>query len=356
MHFKDLYKKNYPINSINFNKKLNWFFDIKYLIFRKLNEKNIKKQAIQLSTEYKILIKKEKKKKIKNYKIVKTRKLKKNSFSNKIKSKNRIIDSIIFLKKNNFNYYFKHFLLQGSISNNDFIDGWSDFDSFAVIKDRTLLDYKKIIKLQKLLIKFYKLVLKFSPFQHHGIITYTEFDLRNYKKGFLPPEALKENINIFKEENIFFKKENDLKNISLEILKERSNYIKQSIHTGRYNHHVFNNKKMRVPLRKNDPTLHQLFCHIGFMLNLPILFLDSIGKSSHKKKSFEKFYKIINDKKTISYIKNHEKLRNNWKNLISNKIIINKKIINFLGKNYMENCFNIIKFVIKKIELNLNTN
>ena len=60
---------------------------------------------------------------------------------------------------------------------------------------------------------------------------------------------------------------------------------------------------MKVPLKKNDPTLLQLFCHIGFMINLPILFLDSVGKSSHKKKSFEKFYKIIKDKKIISFIR-----------------------------------------------------
>ena len=83
MHFEDLYKKNYPINSINFNKKLNWFFDIKYIIFRKLSKKIIEKQAIQLSTEYKILIEKEKREKNYKYKIIKTKKFKKNSFSKK---------------------------------------------------------------------------------------------------------------------------------------------------------------------------------------------------------------------------------------------------------------------------------
>ena len=41
MHFEDLFKKKYSFNSVNFNKKLNWFFDIKYLNFRKLDKKNI---------------------------------------------------------------------------------------------------------------------------------------------------------------------------------------------------------------------------------------------------------------------------------------------------------------------------
>ena len=55
-------------------------------------------------------------------------------------------------------------MLQGSISNNDFIDGWSDLDSFVVIRNETLLDYKKIITVQKLLKEFYKLILKIFIF------------------------------------------------------------------------------------------------------------------------------------------------------------------------------------------------
>ena len=359
MHFENLYKKKYPINSINFNKKLNWFFDIKYIVFRKLEEITVKNQAIQLSNDYRVLIKKQKKTKKNDYKItkkIKTVKIKKSKFLQDIRNKKKIMESINFLKKSSLDKHFRYFLLQGSISNNDFIEGWSDLDSFVVIKDETLLNYKKILIVQKLLKKFYNLVLKFSPFQHHGIIAFTEFDLINYKNGFLPPEALKENINIFRDENIIFKKErNQKKNISLEILKQRCNYMKRGIDDGYFEHHVFNNIKMCIPLKENDPTLHQLFCHIGFMINLPILFLDSIGKSSHKKKSFEKFYKIIKDKKIILFIKNHEKLRTNWKKMITNKRKINKNIINFLGKDYMTSCYNITKHVIKKATINSNT-
>ena len=360
MHFDNLYKKKYPINSINFNKKLNWFFDIKYIIFRKLEKKTVKDQAIQLSNDYRILITKQKKilkDKYKTTKKIKTIKINKSNFLKNIKCKKKVLDSINFLIKNNLDKHFKHFLLQGSISNNDFIEGWSDLDSFVVIKDETLLDYKKILVVQKILKKFYNLVLKFSSFQHHGIITFTEYDLMNYKSGFLPPEALRENINIFRNENITFKREiNKKKNISLEILKQRCDYIGRGIDEGYVDHHVFNNIKMCIPLKKNDPTLHQLFCQIGFMINLPILFLDSIGKSSHKKKSFEKFYKIIKDKETILFIKNHEELRTKWNKIITNKKRINKNIINFLGKDYMTNCYNITKYVIKKATINSNTN
>ena len=42
-------------------------------------------------------------------------------------------------------------------------------------------------------------------------------------------------------------------------------------------------KKLSIPLRIKEKTLRQLFVHVGFMLNIPILYLDAIGKSSHKK-------------------------------------------------------------------------
>ncbi len=349
MHFEDLFKKKYSLNSVNFNKKLNWFFDIKYLNFRKLNKKISLNQAKQLTREYKKLINQKDNIKNKNKVIISTKKFSNNLISNKIKNKKKILRSISFLKKNKFDIFFKFFLVQGSLSNNDFIDGWSDFDSFVVIKNDTILNYKKLIKLQKKLREFYNLVLKYSPFQHHGIIIYTEYDLNNYESGFLPTEALQENINIFRKEKIKFYKTKSKKKLSAEILKQRNDYIKKSLSDGYYDHHVFNNKKMKVPFVENDQTLHQLFCHIGFMLNIPILFLDSVGKSSHKKKSFKKFYNIIKNKKITLFIKKHENLRQNWKKIITSKKKINRNLINFLGTDYMETCNQVINSVLKKI-------
>ena len=51
--------------------------------------------------------------------------------------------------------------------------------------------------------------------------------------------------------------------------------------------------------------MYQLFCHLGYMLNIPILYFDAT-KSIHKKKSFRKFYSEINDEQ-VDLIKNTEK-------------------------------------------------
>ena len=63
------------------------------------------------------------------------------------------------------------------------------------------------------------------------------------------------------------------------------------------------------------------------MLNIPILYLDALGKSCHKKKSFKKFYRIINDKNIIQFIRKHEYLRNNWSKFYRNNRTINKQPI-----------------------------
>ena len=166
----------------------------------------------------------------------------------------------------------------------------------------------------------------------------------------MPPEALKNNFNLLNNEKISFNKIlKSKKNISLKSLKERRKYIINGLKKGYYDHHVFHKKKMKIPLKIGDPTLLQLFSHIGYIINLPILFFDSLDKSIHKKKSFKKFYRIINDKKIIQFIKKHEKLRLEWNNINRNHKIISSSLINHLGKNYMYDCLKTLNKIIKKI-------
>ena len=70
------------------------------------------------------------------------------------------------------------------------------------------------MKLRNLLRSFYKKVIKFSKFQHHGIIFFTEYDLKNFLPGYLPIEALRgKSLSIIKPQiftinKILIKKDN----------------------------------------------------------------------------------------------------------------------------------------------------
>ena len=176
--------------------------------------------------------------------------------------------------------------------------------------------------------------------------------MRNYNINLLPIEALKFNLNIiypkkkFLEFNIVSEKLVSAKRS----LKDRLYFINLALKNGYYEHHVFGKKMLEVPLKINDQSLKQFITHISYMLNIPILFLSSINKSVHKKKSFKIFYKIIKNKEIESFVKKHENFRKNWRRYKSNSII-NKKIYNYFGKNYFHECKKIIQAVIKKIEI-----
>ncbi len=350
MHYSNLFNKVYYDNQQVFNKKLNWYFDIKNILFRKDSNKKILSDTKQLIKEYSSLNHlKTKKEKI----CFKTKKINKKNFLNNknLIFKKKVIESINYLKRKKIGDFLNHLLIQGSLATNDFKENWSDFDSVGVIKDEILYDYKKILKLRKLLKTFYKKITKFSKFQHHGIILFTEHDLKNFLPGYLPVEALKgKSLSVFEPSIFCVDKVLQKKvNLSKEILFNRKYYLKKGIKDKFYDHHVFDNIKLSIPLKYNEKSLKQLFVHIGFMLNIPILYLDSLGKSSHKKNSFRKFYKIIGNSNITKFIKKHEYLRSNWSNFYKNNKSINKKLVEYLGKNYFNDCLDCINYCLKKI-------
>ena len=242
-------------------------------------------------------------------------------------------------------------MIQGSFATSDYVENWSDFDTFVVIKKEIFKSSQHLIKLRKVLKSYYKLVIKFSNFQHHGLIIYTEYDLNNYRIGFLPTEALKgKNLNLLNSEKIKFQKQVDKsKSLSRNILLDRSKYIRKGIKNKYYDHHVFGKKKLSIPLIENEKTLKQLFSQISFILNIPILVLDCLNKSSHKKSSFSKFYQICTNAKINEFIKKHEYLRKNWSKYSKKKNYISKDLKNYLGDNYFQECHEAIDFCLNKL-------
>ncbi len=350
MHYSKLFNKVYYDNQQVFNKKLNWYFDIKNILFTKKTNQKIIENTNQLVKEYSSLknLSKNKKKSFFKPKYFMSK-----NFLNKkdIIFRRRVINSINFLKKNKIDSFLCHFLIQGSLATNDYKKDWSDFDSIGVIKDDVLKNSKKMIVLRNLLKIFYKKVIKFSQFQHHGIIFFTNYDLKNFLPGYIPIEALRnKSLSILKPKTFEIDKITQKQgNLSKMIILNRKKYILKGIKDKCYDHHVFNKVKLSIPIRQNEKTLKQLFVHIGFMLNIPILYLDAVGKSSHKKSSFKKFYKIIGNSSIIQFIKKHEYLRSNWEKFFKDNKEINKKLSDYLGKKYFNECLYTINYCLKKI-------
>ena len=93
-------------------------------------------------------------------------------------------------------------------------------------------------------------MIKFSKFQHHGIIFFTEYDLNNFLQGYLPIEALKgKSLSVIKPSVFVVSKlKNNNLNLSKKILLNRKFYLKKGVKDKYYDHHVFH----RITPKKGD--------------------------------------------------------------------------------------------------------
>ena len=335
------------INLIDLNKKLNFFFDTKHI--HKKNKINFKKELFKI------------RKLSKNQKFKVTKSIKLYPF-NKITLKKKdfnflkpIFNMYKFMKIHKFKDYFKYFLIHGSFADNTYIKGWSDIDTFVVIKDNVLNSPLKMSKLRMKVKNLYNFFFKICPLQHHGLIIFSENDLTNYSNNYLPYQALNNNINLLDHKKRLILKCLDDDNFTLfNDLKERLKLLENAKKIGIYKHHPYKGRYLRFPLKKNRKEMYQLFCHLGYMNTLPAYYFSCTGKSMNKKNSFSRFEKNFKNKKVIRLIKKSEKIRFLWGMKNYNKInnfYIPEWVISSLGKNYLSECIQVFKSIIKEIEI-----
>ena len=146
-----------------FNKQLNYFFDTKHIKESKNLNLEKKFRYIDKTIYYPV-----KKKTITINLTTYKKKITRNSDYLK-----PLDDLQIYLKKNKLKNYFKFFLIHGSMADKKYIQGWSDVDTFVVIKNSVLRSRKKILFLKKKILYLYKFFFKICPLQHHGLIIFS---------------------------------------------------------------------------------------------------------------------------------------------------------------------------------------
>jgi len=339
-------KKSRYIENIKFNKKLNAYFDIKTLF-------NNQNKNINLNNRNKIFTENIKKKKstininLTNYN--KKKYLKKDFIYLK-----PVDDLYEYLREKKLNKYFKYFLIHGSLADNTYVKGWSDIDTFVVLKNSILKSPKKLLNLKKKVKFLYKFFFKICPLQHHGLILFTEYDLLNYSNNYLPLEALKKNINLLdNKKKLKIKIFDDENEFLFHDIKNRLQLLKNAKLSGLYKHHPLKGKFLRFPLKKNRKEMYQLFCHLGYINTLPAYYFSCTGRNINKKDSFKLFNKNFKNKKIVQLIKKSEKIRFMWGERYFNKkniLLIPEWVISILGKNYLNECIQIFQCIIKEIE------
>ena len=210
--------------------------------------------------------------------------------------------------------YIETFLLHGSFGTKDYSKGWSDIDSFMVIRTNTIESTDKLVELRKKCLflrnKFYQI----CPLQHHGIMTYTNYDLKNYLPGFLPLQSLEKSQALFFDQKIQF---NIIQNEKIEKYPGlgRIKYIykltNEALAEGEFLHHPHNGVGLKVDYKNCENAMRQLFWFLGTIMTMPAYLLTAINKSTNKKKSFEVAKKYYSDE-SWSLIEDATKIRLLW--------------------------------------------
>jgi len=218
--------------------------------------------------------------------------------------------------------YLLGFYIHGSLSTKDYVKGWSDLDTLAVVNKKTISNHKDLLLLRDLLYKSRKFFYLIDPLQHHSHFILTEYDLDYYPEAYFPSTLFKYSVSFFNPDNI--KK-----------IKTREDNIKR-IHTlfyfVNYFRNLYSNKKYKLGSYDTKFLLHAITL-------FPALYLQAKGKKVYKKYSFDIAKKDF-DNKEWQIIKEVENIRKNWSKIktsfIKNYSKINPLFAYQLNAKYLD--------------------
>lgn len=104
--------------------------------------------------------------------------------------------------KRNLRQYLAGFYLHGSFATKDYVTGWSDVDTLAVVSKETVSNPERILELRNKMYHMRYFLYRIDPLQHHGSIVISEYDLGNYCKVYFPAEIFKFSKSFFREDAI----------------------------------------------------------------------------------------------------------------------------------------------------------
>ena len=128
---------------------------------------------------------------------------------------------------NNLKQHLSGFYLHGSLATRDYIKGWSDIDTLAIVSKETIENPKHLLKLRKRMYHMRYFFYKIDPLQHHGSIVVSEYDLSNYCQPYFPIPVFNYAKSFFKEDSIRKVSARDYKSEALNKLFWFVNYFRK---------------------------------------------------------------------------------------------------------------------------------
>jgi hypothetical protein len=195
---------------------------------------------------------------------------------------------------------FSQYFLFASLATGDYVKGWSDLDSLAIMKKDAVTNPGVLEEAARGVNKLRSLFYLIFPLQIHGIFILTEEDLQCYPAGFLPPLLLDYSRSFWdKNVTIEFKLRDDtLERLHL-VLKETYNFF---VLKAEYHRRLF---------KSRFPSTRDFVIYLHKMLTFPLYFLQGMKQYAYKRESFSLARNYI-DSKDMEVIDVASKIRSEW--------------------------------------------
>ena len=210
----------------------------------------------------------------------------------------------------NLSSFFKGFYLHGSMATHDYIPGWSDVDTLAILSSKTTQDPRALMQVREEILSIISLMIEICPLQHHGAMVITEQDLNLYTDSKLPVAVFENMKSLKKGKTVLQGQRQNL----VPSLSSFVNVLEQLIHAGEsetFETHAYEGEYL-LPLYKNaENGMYQFKYFLEQFSLLPALYLSGIGRPCYKKLSFDRVRDIFS-KEAMDWIDLISEIRQEW--------------------------------------------
>ena len=255
--------------------------------------------------------------------------------------------------------YISSFILHGSLATLDFSKGWSDVDTFVVIKNSTLLNGEDLYEFRNYCINLKKLFYRICPLQHHGLIVFTEEEINNYSINYIPHQILNASIQFLENSDTidigFDSKDSDLSSSNtIKRIRKLKLLLFEAIKSGKLCHHPHKQECLENDFSNAGNGMRQIFWMSGNVMTMPAYLLTAIGHPCEKKYSFERVLDLYSVD-SLKFIEKFSKARILWAKLEGVQYEGNQIPLWFqeiIGEKYFEGFFDLLSETLEIIDRN----
>lgn len=258
------------------------------------------------------------------------------------------VDGLLKKAVSGISNFLTHGLFHGSLSDGQVSKGWSDVDSLLFIKDDVLLDPERLVRLREESLQTWPYLLRICRYQHHGFIFCGDFERDAYPSSYVPMEALG-------HAKRFAGPDEDLHLHVLNMpvgakrnMESRLKVSREALVDNYYRHHPYNGRYLEINFRDRNDNMTQLFAYICYMLLVPCLCLEAMGRPAYKDCSFE-LVKDILGRESLAFLDILSSIRTDWENIENMDKCDNSIpdwLIDRLGERHMNRSIDLLRDAI----------